>query len=100
MQHTFGVPCLHWKPAVTEYREHRCVFFEHVRLELAYSLVSRNAGEMLQQPACDATALPGFYDGEAYLCRAADHSVATFADDEFVASAWHGGYQFRRGSRG
>ena len=54
MQHPFGVPCRHWKPTATEYREHRCVFFEHVGLERAYSLVSRHATEMLQQPACDA----------------------------------------------
>ena len=56
MQHTFGVPSRHWKPAATEYREHGFVFWEHVCLELGYSLVSRNAGEMLQQPACDAPA--------------------------------------------
>jgi hypothetical protein len=76
---------------VTEYREHRCVFFEHVRLELVHSLVSRNAGEMLQQAACDAPSPPGVCDREAYLRRAAERRVATFADDEFVASAWHGG---------
>ena len=88
MQHAFGVPCRHRKPAVTEYREHRCVFSEHVRLELDYSLVSRNADEMLQQPACDAPSLPGFYNGEAYLRGVAKRRVAAFGDDEFVASAW------------
>jgi hypothetical protein len=63
-------------------------FFEHVRLELTYSLVSRNAGEMLQQPACDPSSLPSFCDSEAHLRGAAERRIATFADDEFVASAW------------
>src|SRR4030095_3438314 len=64
-----------------------------VRLERAYSLVSRDAGEMLQQPASDARALPGFCNSEAYLRGAAEPRVASLADDEFFASARHGGYQ-------
>ena len=67
MQHTFGVPSRHWKPAAAEYGKHMCVFLEHVCLELAYSLVARHADELLQQPACDAPSLPGVCDSEAYL---------------------------------
>lgn len=93
MQHTFGGTRRHWKPAVTEYRERRRVFVEHICLELGYSLGSRNAGEMLQQPASDASSLPGVCDGEAYLRRPADRGVATFGDDKFVASARNGGNQ-------
>ena len=59
----------------------------------AYSPVSRDAGEMLQQPACDSSSLPGVCDSEGYLGGAAEHRVATFADDEFFASVWHGGHQ-------
>ena len=36
---------------------------------------------------CQASA-----DSEAYLRRAAERREAAFADDEFVASAWHGGH--------
>src|SRR5271169_642259 len=48
---------------------------------------------MPQQPAGDAPSLPGFCDSEAYFCGAAERRVATFGDDAFVASAWHGGHQ-------
>ena len=81
MRYAIGVRGRHWQATVTKYREHCCIFFEYISLELGHLIFACNVREVMQQTSSDPATHVVFFDNKCNLCAFPTRDIATQSND-------------------